>query len=224
MRWPRTPPAGPAGSEDCSTGGTLADKVNRLFRAVRPAGRGEYSNQDVATALVERGSASISATYIWQLRKGLRDSPTKRHLEALAQFFGVPPSYFFDDEAGQQVAAELDLLAAMRDAGVRQIAQRTAGLSPAGLDVIHSLVEHVRQLEGLPERSGGSAAARPLVPSTTIPRYHRNPRDRCQAARLPPLRRALCSDILVHGGLFITLIFTFSTRGVSPLQATVPTK
>jgi transcriptional regulator with XRE-family HTH domain len=149
---------GSSGDDACPSSGTdegkpdpptLADKVNRLFSTVKPAGRREYSNQDVANALAEQGSAPISATYIWQLRKGLRDNPTKRHLEALAQFFGVPPAYFFDDAAGQQIAAELDLLAAMRDAGVRQVAQRTAGLSPAGLDVIHSLVEHVRELEGL---------------------------------------------------------------------------
>jgi hypothetical protein len=37
------------------------------------------------------------ATYLRQLRKGLRDNPTKRHLEALADFFGVAPIYFFDD-------------------------------------------------------------------------------------------------------------------------------
>ncbi len=156
---------------DAPDGPGLADKVNRLFRTVRPAGRREYSNQDVANALAEQGSAPISATYIWQLRKGLRDNPTKRHLEALAQFFGVPPAYFFDDDAGRQIAAELDLLAAMRDVGVRQIAQRTAGLSPAGLDVIRSLVEHVRQLEGLagapPAHSDTEFGAAPRQPPNT---------------------------------------------------------
>ena len=32
----------------------------------------------------------------WQLRTGAKDNPTMRHLEALARFCEVSPSYFFD--------------------------------------------------------------------------------------------------------------------------------
>lgn len=134
---------------------TLAEKLDRLFRVVRPAGRGEYSFEEVATALARGGGPTISATYIWQLRKGLRDNPTKRHLEALARFFGVSAAYFFEDEAAEQIEAELELLAALRDASVRQVALRAAGLSPQSLHAIAEMIERVRQLEGIepdPER------------------------------------------------------------------------
>jgi transcriptional regulator with XRE-family HTH domain len=125
----------------------LAEKLNRLFDAVHPAGRGPYSNEEVATAIQEQGGPTISGTYIWLLRKGQRDNPTKKHLEALANFFGVPPTYFFDDEIAVQLAAELDLLVALRDASVRDIALRVSELSPDSLHAIRGMIEQVRQLE-----------------------------------------------------------------------------
>jgi len=126
---------------------TLAEKLNHLFAAVHPAGRGPYSNEEVAAAIQDRAGPSISGTYIWLLRKGQRDNPTKKHLEALAEFFGVPPAYFFDDDTAAQLRAELDLLAALRDASVRDIALRAAELSPDSLDAIRGMIDQVRQLE-----------------------------------------------------------------------------
>lgn len=131
--------------------GALAAKVDHLFRTVRPRDGGEYSFEEVAEALRARGGPTISATYLWQLRKGVRDNPTKRHLEALAGFFGVPAAYFFDDEETRRIDAELALLTALRDAPVRQIALRASGLSPKSLEAIADMVDRVRELEGLPQ-------------------------------------------------------------------------
>lgn len=131
--------------------GLLAQRLERLFHTVHPSGRGEYSNEEVASSLRERGGPTISATYLWQLRKGLRDNPTRRHLQALASFFGVPPAYFLEDEAAEQIDAELELLGTMRDASVRGVALRAAGLSRDSLEMIREVVEHARRLEGLEE-------------------------------------------------------------------------
>ncbi len=139
---------------------TLAEKLNRLFRTVHPGDRGEYSSEEVAEGIAAKGGPTVSATYIWQLRKGLRDNPTKKHLEALADFFGVSPAYFFDDEAAARIEAELDLLAALRDASVRRIALRASGLSTASLSAITEMIEHVRQLEKLPKAEGPPAIER----------------------------------------------------------------
>ena len=133
---------------------TLAAKVDRLFATARPRDRGEYSYEEVAEGIRRRGGPTISATYVWQLRKGLRDNPTKKHLEALADFFGVSPAYFFDDEAASRIDAELRLLTALRDASVRQLAVRAFGLSAESLAAIADVVERVRQLEGLPDADG----------------------------------------------------------------------
>jgi transcriptional regulator with XRE-family HTH domain len=129
---------------------SLAEKIDHLFTVVHPA-QGEYTHEQVATAIEKAGGPTISATYLWQLRKGLRDNPTKRHLEALSTFFGVPPSYFFDDDLAAQVDAELELLTATRDPQVRELASRAAGLSPDTLKTLLGLVERARQLEGLPD-------------------------------------------------------------------------
>ncbi|MET7426705.1 XRE family transcriptional regulator [Dactylosporangium sp. NPDC005555] len=129
---------------------TLAEKLDRLFGTVHPPGRGEYSYEEVATAIRERG-VMISHTYIWQLRKGARDNPTKRHLEALAEFFGVNAAYFLDDEAARRIDEQLELLAALRNTGVRTMALRAAGLSGPSLEAIHGMIEHARRIEGLPD-------------------------------------------------------------------------
>ena len=114
----------------------------------------------MAAAIQEQGGPTISGTYIWLLRKGQRDNPTKKHLEALAGFFGVPVSYFFDDEVTSQLAPQLNLLAALRDSSVRDIALRVAELSPDSLDAIRGMIEQVRQLEARsntrPRRAGPS--------------------------------------------------------------------
>src|SRR3712207_3697964 len=135
---------------------TLAEKLDHLFRAIHPRGRGEYSYQEVADGIRAQDGPTISATYVWQLRKGLRDNPTKKHLEALAEFFGVSPAYFFDDASAARIDAQLDLLAALRDRTVRQIALRALGLSPDSLSLLTEVIERVRALEGLPEDTGAS--------------------------------------------------------------------
>lgn len=134
--------------------GVLAARVDHLFRTVRADDGGEYTFEEVAEAIRAKGGPTISATYLWQLRKGVRDNPTKRHVEALASFFGVPPAYFFDDAEAARIDAELALLNALRDAPVRQLALRARGLSDKSLATIAEMVERVRELEGLPSEDG----------------------------------------------------------------------
>ena len=130
---------------------TLSEKVDRLFRLVRPSGRREYTYQQVADALAERGGPSISATYLWQLRKGHRDNPTKRHLQALANFFGVKPEYFFDHLPAQQPTdEELQLMKALRDPKIRHLVTRASGLSERASSAVLGILDHIRALEGLP--------------------------------------------------------------------------
>ena len=129
---------------------TLASKIDHLFEIVRPA-KGEYTHEQVAKAIEDRGGPTISASYLWQLRKGLRDNPTMKHLEALADFFGVPAAYFFDDAQAERIDAELALLASLRDSQVRQVALRASGLSDQTLKAIAEMIERARQIERLDE-------------------------------------------------------------------------
>lgn len=131
-------------------GKTLAEKLAYLFRVVHPRGRGEYSYREVAQAINDAGSGvTISASYLWQLRRGEKENPTIRHVEALARFFGVPAAYFLDDRATDEISEQLALLAVMRDSEVREIALRASDLSDAALKMIKNVIESTRQLEGL---------------------------------------------------------------------------
>ncbi|MEV7186372.1 hypothetical protein [Kitasatospora sp. NPDC093102] len=72
--------------------------------------------------------------------------PDQRHLEALAGFFHVSPAYFFDDRP-EEIVAELALLEALRDAGVRNMALRAVELSPEALDTVSDVIETIARRE-----------------------------------------------------------------------------
>ncbi|MET8577291.1 helix-turn-helix domain-containing protein [Streptomyces sp. NPDC005012] len=129
--------------------GALAEKIDRLFRVMHPEGRGPYSLREVARGVEDRGGPRMSASFLHQLRTGRRDNPGIKYLKAIADFFGVPPAYFFDDDEGARVQAEVTLLESMRDNQVRSVALRAAGLSPETLRTVQAFIERARELEGL---------------------------------------------------------------------------
>jgi transcriptional regulator with XRE-family HTH domain len=135
---------------DTAARASFAQLLDRLFRRVRPAGKTEYTYEQVAHGAARAGF-DISPAYVWQLRNGKRTNPTLRHIQGLAAFFGVPAGYFLDPAVRDAVDVELELAATLRDSGVRQLALRAHGLSPDGLAAVQSMVEHVRRLEGLPD-------------------------------------------------------------------------
>ncbi len=127
--------------------GPLARKIDRLFDVIRRESGEQHSHEEVARACREFSGESFSATYLWQLRTGRRDNPTKRHLEALAEFFQVPVAYFFDEQIGAEVDSELKFLGALRNAGVQHLALRALELSPAGLTTITDMLEVIAKRE-----------------------------------------------------------------------------
>ena len=137
------------GGEVSEEGRALAEKVDRLFRVVHPEGRGPYSLREVARGIADMGGPTMSASFLHQLRNGQRDNPGIKYLKAIADFFGVSPSYFFDDEEGRRANAELSLLESMRDNQVRSVALRASGLSPETLRTVQAFIERARELEGL---------------------------------------------------------------------------
>src|SRR5258705_7711164 len=121
---------------------TLAERLDRLFATVVPAGRGPYSNAEVATA------TGLAASYIGYLRTGKRQNPTLQTLEALARLFGVPVACFYDDETEQRIEAQLEQLRALSSLrqvlegeGVRGLAAPMGGLSDGGIAAIRQLVD-----------------------------------------------------------------------------------
>lgn len=128
----------------------LSDRLNRLFEVVHPPDRGPFSNAEVTELMAERGLETVTSTYLWMLRTGRRDNPTKRHLEALASFFGVPAAYWFDDEVAEKTAQELELLQLLRDSKIKNVLLRLSDVSADGKEAVLGLVDGVRKMEGLP--------------------------------------------------------------------------
>ncbi|WP_431980922.1 helix-turn-helix domain-containing protein [Streptomyces qinglanensis] len=137
----------------------FSERLNRLFEMVHPPDRGPYTNQEVAALLRERGGPTLSHVYLWQLRTGRRDNPTRRHLEGLAEFFGVPVAYFFDEDTALRVSEELAFVRRMRESGVQRVAARAAGLSPRSMEQVLATIEHIREREGLDSGPGEGGTA-----------------------------------------------------------------
>jgi len=129
---------------------TLAEKVDRLFRA-KPSPRGkEFTYREVASGISQQDSATFSPAYVWQLRTGVKDNPTMRHLQALARFFEVSPAYFFDEELTKFADGHARVLAAARSDTLQRIAVTLLGLSDDSLNTVLNLASRLRHLESLP--------------------------------------------------------------------------
>ena len=130
---------------------TLSDRLNRLFDVRRPADAPDraYTNREVVTACKAAGF-ELSESHLSELRRGVKQNPTLRTLQAIASFFQVQVGYFTDAEIPADVDRELaeqaqrltktlaaneaaqdelraatqELQQAMRDSGVTKMAHR----------------------------------------------------------------------------------------------------
>ncbi|MFN2114223.1 MAG: helix-turn-helix domain-containing protein [Anaerolineae bacterium] len=124
---------------------TVSEKIDHLFRTVRRDDGREYTYEDV-----ERGTdGRVSRSYVWKLRHGRNRNPSLDVIEAFAQFFSVPPSYFFGDGLVSNAdARRAALLAGMlKDPSSAHLAEKGRGLSPASVAVVTELIEHLRAIE-----------------------------------------------------------------------------
>ena len=118
----------------------LAEKIDLLFKScTKPDGK-EFTYQEV-----EAGTGgAVSSTYVWKLRTGKSTNPGYRVLQALGDFFGVPPSYFFEDKFSAQQLEDLWLTATLRDRGLQRIALSATGLDETGKALVVQLIEYMR--------------------------------------------------------------------------------
>jgi transcriptional regulator with XRE-family HTH domain len=131
-----------AGQQGTPVVRTLADKVNWLIDRAHPAGRGPFSNNEVADLIKDVTGEEVSYTTIWKLRNGQAQNPQKRLIEALARTFGVPPAFFFDDYNQQAglLHEQVELLALVRDARISSAQLRAIlELSPQARQAITDL-------------------------------------------------------------------------------------
>lgn len=154
------------GGDPASSLETFAGRLDYLFRTVHPQGQRPYSYEHAAEAITRDQGIEISGNYIWMLRSGRRDNPTLRHLEGLARFFGVSPAFLSDQEEAERVRAQLDKISDLAASGLQHVAMRGNSVDESTLDVIHSLLDRVRDLtnglrgdsQGKPEPHDGDEA------------------------------------------------------------------
>lgn len=123
----------------------LAERLNTLLDVVAAEGGHRYTFPDIKKAVGDRG-LHISRQRWHYMRAGTGPmTPDTDLLEALADFFGVPAAFLTnaDAETPARVAAQLDLLRAMREAEVKSFAARslTSDLSPELLLEIRNIID-----------------------------------------------------------------------------------
>lgn len=137
-------------AEDSGYSSDLPAKLNKLFDIMHKPNERPLSNEVAAERITEKTGVSISGQYLWQLRKGVKTNPTVTHLRAIADFFGVKASYLIDPGIDPDIEKQLDMLALLRDAKVRDLAMRASGLTSHAIDSLRAMVDHARNLEHLP--------------------------------------------------------------------------
>ncbi len=114
----------------------FADKLNRLFEENRKPD-GMHHTQ---TEVVEATKGVLTRVYLWKLRKGQATNPGFHVIQALAEFFGVDPSYFFESE---EIKAALARENQERDRMIDQIALRSSKLDEDEKQTVLIMIESI---------------------------------------------------------------------------------
>ncbi|WP_181273640.1 helix-turn-helix domain-containing protein [Brevibacterium oceani] len=124
---------------------TIAQRLEQLFsETAGPHGR-PVTMKEIIQRMDQRGISSMSLSYLQQLRKGEAENPRLQHLRALADAFGVPLTYFLEDDPDDADNRELTQQE-------RTLALRVHGLSDGALSSIRAVVELARKSEQLDEQ------------------------------------------------------------------------
>jgi transcriptional regulator with XRE-family HTH domain len=145
-----TTPGEHAPDGERSDPGVLAQRLRYLFENKRRPDGKRYSYRDVLKAIDARGGPSMSVGYLSQLVTGVRKNPMMDAVQALAAFFEVPLSYFDAHENTAETNEKLKLVAALQHAGVQDVATHAVGLPPESIELVLSMIDRVRQVDGLP--------------------------------------------------------------------------
>ncbi|MZE77565.1 hypothetical protein GTY57_11245 [Streptomyces sp. SID5475] len=127
----------------------FGQRLNELIAAMYPDQRKRPGYARLAKEIRETTGGAISGTYLWELATGKKRNVTLEQLDVLAEFFGVPPEYFLNEETAERVNSQLKLATALRDARVRNLALRADGLSAESLDALLIMVNEARRVQNL---------------------------------------------------------------------------
>jgi len=129
---------------------TFQNRLNFLFATRLSPDGDEYSLREVSKGTGE----GISPTYLQNLRRGSYQNPSQEKVRVIAEFFGVPASYFFDNGASKAYKEELDerLREAISDPKVKQIALKAMEMDEQTKALILHLMKKVKEMAGTKEK------------------------------------------------------------------------
>jgi transcriptional regulator with XRE-family HTH domain len=131
----------------------FATKLDQLFHRIRKPDGKTFSYGDVAKGIQEEGEPTINAGYIWKLRTGVIKNPGYRVIKAIARFFDVPVSYFFEEEEAEtERLEEINLARQLKDSPqVQKIALRASDLEDAEQEAVLAMIRAIQKAKGAEE-------------------------------------------------------------------------
>ena len=130
---------------------TLRERLSFLVETVPPPAPAQsWTNELIASEVRGRG-VEVTTNHISHLRAGRRGNPSARLLGAIAETFGVPVDYFFNQGRADRIQEQLSSLSVLREAKIQGVAGR-GGLEDAAL-----VADVIRALQRLQQEDGGSS-------------------------------------------------------------------
>ncbi len=122
----------------------LAGRVEHLFEMIRnPATDGPYSNADVA----RMSAGGLTEADVEGIRIGSISNPPLDHVLALADVFGVQPSFLVDRSKGAMLL-DAELVEALRDETVRAITRKSSRLPKQERRLVLGIVQQFQETSG----------------------------------------------------------------------------
>lgn len=127
--------------------GSVPERLRYLFDTVHAPGRKPYSAAEVARWINSNGG-SISSVYILKILSGERTDPSPRYLKQLAQFFGVSPAFFWEDDPPALDGAAQHAKIVLRSDRVQKMMLKASQLSEASQDALSDIIDSLLRAEG----------------------------------------------------------------------------
>ena len=120
----------------------IADLLNRLFEAIKNERTGEpYTNAEVTRMSL----GDLTEEEVGGIRTGALENPTISQVVALAEVFGVHPSYFLDTGKEPALLGEQEIYA-LGDRRAREILNKSLDLSDREKDMVLDVIQHLGRL------------------------------------------------------------------------------
>lgn len=141
--------SGPEQQTEQSDRGRFAERLQWLVDTVHPADREKYTDTEIAAGTADHPGA-MSRVFVRHLLDGRQKYPRMHHIQALSDFFGVKPEYFFDDDVAAETRRQIEEVVAWRDDEATALARRISALPDSARTAVSTMVDTLASYEDKP--------------------------------------------------------------------------